>query len=100
MLLRGRDDAGCQAWLADLGSVWLFASARPASPAGGGFWSGPSQSASPFEARCGKMLSWVILPPMASSIFQDIKGSLRKIYREDDRPWLVGFSGGKDSTIL
>jgi len=27
--------------------------------------------------------------------FQDISNSLRRIYREDDRPWLVGFSGGE-----
>jgi len=27
--------------------------------------------------------------------FQDIKNSLRELYLEDQRPWLVGFSGGK-----
>jgi DNA sulfur modification protein DndC len=27
-------------------------------------------------------------------MFQDIKGSLRQLYLEDQRPWLVGFSGG------
>ena len=37
---------------------------------------------------------------MAVPIFQDIKGSLRQLYLEDERPWLVGFSGGKDSTML
>jgi DNA sulfur modification protein DndC len=37
---------------------------------------------------------------MAVTIFQDIKGSLRQLYLEDERPWLVGFSGGKDSTML
>jgi len=37
---------------------------------------------------------------MAATIFQDIKGSLRQLYLEDERPWLVGFSGGKDSTML
>ena len=25
------------------------------------------------------------------------KASLRQLYLEDERPWLVGFSGGKDS---
>jgi tRNA(Ile)-lysidine synthase TilS/MesJ len=30
-------------------------------------------------------------------MFQDIKDSLRQLYLEDKRPWLVGFSGGKDS---
>ena len=33
-------------------------------------------------------------------MFQDIKTSLQQLYREDKRPWLVGFSGGKDSTML
>jgi DNA sulfur modification protein DndC len=28
------------------------------------------------------------------------KASLDQLYREDQRPWLVGFSGGKDSTML
>jgi len=37
---------------------------------------------------------------MTAAIFQDIKGSLRQLYLEDERPWLVGFSGGKDSTML
>ena len=29
-------------------------------------------------------------------MFQEIKASLRQLYLEDKRPWLVGFSGGKD----
>jgi DNA sulfur modification protein DndC len=33
-------------------------------------------------------------------MFQEIKASLRQLYLEDARPWLVGFSGGKDSTML
>ena len=33
-------------------------------------------------------------------MFQEIKGSLQQLYLEDERPWLVGFSGGKDSTML
>jgi len=37
---------------------------------------------------------------MTVTIFQDIKGSLRQLYLEDERRWLVGFSGGKDSTML
>ena len=40
------------------------------------------------------------LAPMASSSYSDIKDSLRLLYLEDPRPWLVGFSGGKDSTML
>jgi len=39
---------------------------------------------------------------MAATIFQDIKGSLRQLYLEDKRPWLVGFSGGfgQDAALL
>jgi DNA sulfur modification protein DndC len=37
---------------------------------------------------------------MKVSLFQDIKKSLRQLYLEDERPWLLGFSGGKDSTML
>ena len=37
---------------------------------------------------------------MTTSIYQDIKTSLIELYVNDDRPWLVGFSGGKDSTML
>jgi 3'-phosphoadenosine 5'-phosphosulfate sulfotransferase (PAPS reductase)/FAD synthetase len=32
-------------------------------------------------------------------MFQEIKSSLQQLYREDGRPWLVGFSGGKDSAV-
>jgi len=37
---------------------------------------------------------------MTVSIARDIEDSLRRLYLEDGRPWLVGFSGGKDSTML
>jgi DNA sulfur modification protein DndC len=33
-------------------------------------------------------------------MFQEIKSSLQQLYLEDKRPWLVGFSGGKDSNML
>jgi DNA sulfur modification protein DndC len=32
--------------------------------------------------------------------YKDIITSLTQLYLKDDRPWLVGFSGGKDSTML
>ena len=32
--------------------------------------------------------------------FQSIRESLQRLYLEDPRPWLVGFSGGKDSTMV
>jgi DNA sulfur modification protein DndC len=37
---------------------------------------------------------------MSTTTYQDIKNSLHQLYIEDERPWLVGFSGGKDSTML
>jgi DNA sulfur modification protein DndC len=41
-----------------------------------------------------------VLIQIAPSAYQDIKQLLRRLYVEDKRPWLVGFSGGKDSTML
>jgi hypothetical protein len=38
-------------------------------------------------------------PSMHSSAFQEIKGGLRRLYLEDPRPWLVGFSGGKSLSL-
>jgi hypothetical protein len=29
------------------------------------------------------------------SAYQEIKNALRRLYLEDNRPWLVGYSGGK-----
>jgi len=40
------------------------------------------------------------LPGMAVRTYQEIRDSLRRLYLEDARPWLVGFSGGKDSTLV
>ncbi|OQB94511.1 MAG: hypothetical protein BWX84_00158 [Verrucomicrobia bacterium ADurb.Bin118] len=37
---------------------------------------------------------------MAATKYQAIKDSLRRLYLDDPRPWLVGFSGGKDSTLV
>jgi DNA sulfur modification protein DndC len=37
---------------------------------------------------------------MSGSVFQEIEKSLRDFYQADPRPWLVGFSGGKDSTLV
>lgn len=37
---------------------------------------------------------------MTALMYKDIKDSLSNLYIEDNRPWLVGFSGGKDSTML
>jgi hypothetical protein len=40
-----------------------------------------------------------MLAPMGVNSCSDIRDSLRNLYLEDPRPWLVGFSGGKDSAI-
>lgn len=37
---------------------------------------------------------------MSKSSYADIKKGLERLYIDDERPWLVGFSGGKDSTML
>ena len=41
-----------------------------------------------------------MLAPMGASSYSEIKSYLRQLYMDDPRPWLVGFSGGKDSTML
>lgn len=32
--------------------------------------------------------------------FEDIMDEMKFVYLHDDRPWMIGFSGGKDSTML
>lgn len=34
------------------------------------------------------------------AIFQDIIEEMKVVYLHDKRPWMIGFSGGKDSTML
>jgi DNA sulfur modification protein DndC len=31
---------------------------------------------------------------------EDLYKSIQEVYKSDDRPWVVGFSGGKDSTVV
>jgi hypothetical protein len=33
-------------------------------------------------------------------MFQEVNASLHRLHLEDERPWLVGFSGDKDSNML
>ena len=33
-------------------------------------------------------------------VFEDIIQEMMMVYRHDNRPWLIGYSGGKDSTLL
>ncbi len=42
---------------------------------------------------------------MTGSVFdqktlEDIRGEIRQVYLNDSRPWIIGFSGGKDSTCM
>ena len=42
---------------------------------------------------------------MTDSVFQtrklqEIYDEIKKLYQSDDRPWILGFSGGKDSTCM
>ncbi len=37
---------------------------------------------------------------MTSSIYSTIRHELETLYLQDERPWLVGFSGGKDSSMV
>lgn len=34
------------------------------------------------------------------SVFEDIINEMSIVYQHDNRPWMIGFSGGKDSTLL
>ncbi len=33
-------------------------------------------------------------------VFDEIKQELQLVYQHDNRPWMIGYSGGKDSTLL
>ncbi|MFK4996993.1 hypothetical protein ACI2OX_03775 [Bacillus sp. N9] len=35
-----------------------------------------------------------------NSIVDDVKEQIKIAYKDDDRPWVVGYSGGKDSTVV
>jgi DNA sulfur modification protein DndC len=37
---------------------------------------------------------------MEATAYHQIRDSLRQLYLADPRPWLVGYSGGKDSTMV
>ena len=34
------------------------------------------------------------------AVFEDIIQEMMLVYQHDKRPWMIGFSGGKDSTLL
>ena len=33
-------------------------------------------------------------------VFEDIIQEMTYVYKHDNRPWLIGYSGGKDSSLL
>ena len=35
-----------------------------------------------------------------SRTLKDILAEIREVYLNDNRPWIIGFSGGKDSTCM
>jgi tRNA(Ile)-lysidine synthase TilS/MesJ len=37
---------------------------------------------------------------MTTHHYSTIRENLKQLYLEDSRPWLVGFSGGKDSSMV
>jgi DNA sulfur modification protein DndC len=44
-------------------------------------------------------------PPKEKSVFdsrtvQDIYEEVRKLYKSNPQPWVIGYSGGKDSTAV
>ena len=34
------------------------------------------------------------------TVFEDIIEEMTFVYKHDNRPWLIGYSGGKDSSLL
>ena len=32
--------------------------------------------------------------------YREIKDEMRLVYLHDQRPWMIGYSGGKDSTLM
>ena len=32
--------------------------------------------------------------------YQDLIDEIKYVYRSDNRPWIIGYSGGKDSTTV
>lgn len=34
------------------------------------------------------------------TVFEDIIEEMMFVYKHDNRPWLIGYSGGKDSSLL
>ena len=31
---------------------------------------------------------------------EEVKSNIKRLYAEDDLPWIIGYSGGKDSTAV
>lgn len=35
-----------------------------------------------------------------NSLIEDVKVEIKNVYKSDNRPWVIGYSGGKDSTVV
>ena len=40
----------------------------------------------------------VVQPQITKSQLDDLHLQIQRVYKQNDMPWIVGFSGGKDST--
>ena len=36
----------------------------------------------------------------SENTLQDLLDEIRYVYMSDERPWIIGYSGGKDSTVV
>ena len=48
----------------------------------------------------GKSLNKMTESVFKARTLKDIYEEIKKLYLNDDRPWIIGFSGGKDSTCM
>jgi DNA sulfur modification protein DndC len=55
-------------------------------------------TASPIPAKGARLSAFAALG--LGSTVDGILDEIRSLYREDNRPWIVGYSGGKDSTAV
>jgi hypothetical protein len=51
-------------------------------------------------SSCLKVIAVKHRLAVMAAMFQEIKQSLRRLYLDDARPWLVGFSGGIICTVV
>jgi hypothetical protein len=61
---------------------------------------GGGRALAPHKLALDLLAPRTMLAAMGASSYSDIKSSLRNLYLDDPRPWLAGFSGAEDSTML